>query len=108
MMASAFDGLNETDAALVRKRLLAGDTMISIRRDFFPADTAVSTISAARMRDMRDEVFEPLLADPDKVKSLAAGPCINPLTLNHPRATVDRHTRMARAAAKPVQIEMFS
>lgn len=105
-MASAFDGLNEVDAESVRRSLWAGETMASIRREFTDIEGNCS-ISAQRMRDMRDELFEPLLSDPDKVKALAAGPCINPLVLNRPKPIVERAARMARAASKPVQIEMF-
>lgn len=105
-MASAFDGIDCFQLDSIRHSLWAGESMASIRRQWLGAD-GKPTISAKLMREMRDELFEPLLADPDKVKALAAGPVINALELNKPRRIPDRHTRMARTAAKPVQIEMF-
>lgn len=103
-MASAFDGLSNFDADFIRRRLLAGDTMKAIR-DAFADGEGKSAISAKRMRELRDEFFEPLIADPDKVKELAAGPVLNALEINRPKRPIDRHTRMARP--RPVQIEMF-
>lgn len=100
-MASAFDSLDPFDANFIRQMFMAGASMAAIRREFS------NSISAQRMRELRDELFEPLLSDPEKVKELAAGPCINPLVLNRPKQTLDRHARMARKASRPVQTEMF-
>ncbi len=101
MMASAFDGLNVRDADKVRRAILAGKTKAYIREEY-------KSITPDRLRDMFDEVFGPLLADPEAVKALANGRCLNPSEIIRYKKLIDRHTRMARAAAKPVQIEMFS
>jgi hypothetical protein len=97
-MASAFDDLTPDDAGYVRNRLLAGDTMADIRR-------VMPGISARLMRSLRDEVFEPLLSDPEAVKDLAKGPVLNALTIIRYRQRPGRKPRMARPA--PTQTEMF-
>jgi hypothetical protein len=97
-MASAFDDLTDSDAEYVRKRLLAGETMADIRR-------TLPGITAKLMRALRDEVFEPLQADPEAVKGLANGPVLNALEIVRYRRRPGRKTRMARPA--PVQTEMF-
>lgn len=97
-MASAFDDLTRNDADRVRKRLLAGECMADIRRAF-------PGITAKLMRELRDEVFEPLIADPKAVKDLANGPVLNALEIVRYRRRPGRKTRMARPA--PVQTEMF-
>jgi hypothetical protein len=97
-MASAFDDLTPTDGEYVRNRLLAGDCMADIRR-------TLSGLSAKQMRALRDEVFEPLLSDPDAVKALAAGPVLNALEIVRYRRRVERAARTARP--RPVQTEMF-
>ncbi len=95
-MASAFDDLTRSDAEYVRRRLLAGETMADIRR-------VLPGITAKQMRWLRDEVFEPLQADPEAVKDLANGPVLNALEIVRYRRRPGRKSRMAR----PVQTEMF-
>jgi hypothetical protein len=97
-MDSAFDDLTPKDAEYVRTRLLAGETMADIRR-------ALPGITIKQMRLLRDEVFDPLVADPEKVKALALGPVLNALAIIRYRQRPGRKTRMARAT--PVQTEMF-
>lgn len=97
-MASAFDDLSPFDADYVRNRLLAGETMADIRR-------VLPDITAKLMRALRDEVFEPLQADPEAVKKLANGPVLNALDIVRYRRRPGRKTRCARPA--PVQTEMF-
>lgn len=97
-MASAFDELTPDDARFVRDRLLAGECMADIRR-------ALPGITAKLMRALRDEVFDPLVADPEAVKELAAGPVLNALEIVRYRRRPGRKPRMARP--QPVQVEMF-
>lgn len=97
-MASAFDALTLKDQEYVRSRLLAGDAMADIRR-------VLPDIPAKLMRVLRDEVFDPLQADPEAVKELARGPVLNALEIVRYRRRPGRKPRMARPA--PVQTEMF-
>lgn len=69
-MASAFDCISPENGALIRKRLLAGGLMKDIRAD-------LPGIDAKTMRKLRDEVFGPLVTDPQAVKDLANGPMLN-------------------------------
>ncbi len=96
-MASAFDAVSESDARYTRERLLAGDSVAEIRLG--------TEITARQMRAMRDEVFEPLISDPAKVKALADGPMLNPLEIVRYRNRPGAKPRMARPAR--TQIEMF-
>ena len=98
-MDSAFDDLTAGDAVYVRRRLLAGDSMADIRR-------VLPGINIRQMRALRDEVFEPLLADPEKVKALANGPVLNANAIIRYRQRPGRKSRVARPV--PVQSEMFS
>lgn len=97
-MASAFDDCTPANAEYVRTRLLAGETMAEIRR-------VLTGLSAKKLRDMRDEIFEPLIANPDEVKKLANGPVLNANEIIRYRQRPGRKTRMARPG--PVQTEMF-
>lgn len=103
-MASAFEGVSKVDAASIRKMLLAGSTMIEVR-DSFHDQHGRRRFNAQRMRDMRDEIFEPLIADPDKGKALANGPVLNANEIVRYRRNPGPRTRMARPG--PVQTEMF-
>jgi hypothetical protein len=104
--ASAFDGVNEADVRHIKQALWAGQSMASIRRDFIGLEGKF-TFSAARLREMRDELFEPLTSDPAKLAEMANGAIINALELNRPRKIADKFTRTARQASRPVQVEMF-
>ncbi|MFA7441673.1 MAG: hypothetical protein WCZ66_12025 [Sphingomonadaceae bacterium] len=103
-MASAFDELDPFDAEYIRKRFLAGDAMSDIRAEYRDGDKF--TFSLKRMREMRDEVFEPLIFNPDAVKELANGAVLNPLEVVRYRRRTGRKPRMARPG--PTQIEMFA
>lgn len=103
-MASAFKGVKRADAEDIRRRLLAGHTMIEIRNLFTDAKTGKRRFNAQQMRDMRDEVFDPLIADPEAVKALANGPVLNANEIVRYRQRPGRKTRMARPGA--VQTEM--
>lgn len=103
-MASAFEGVSKSDAASIRKMLLSGATMIEVRNHFIGAK-GKRTFNAQRMREMRDEIFEPLIADPEKVKALANGPVLNANEIVRYRRNPGPRTRMARPG--PVQTEMF-
>ena len=98
-MASAFDDLHPSDADYTRRRLLAGDTMAEIRR-------TLPGLSMRKLTRLRDEVFEPLVSDPEAVKALANGPVLNPLALIRYRKSAERHRRTARPRA--TQTEMFA
>lgn len=97
-MASAFDDLTDSDARYVRDRLLAGETMADIRR-------TLPGITRKLMCALRDEIFEPLIADPEKVKALANGPVLNANEIVRYRRNPGPRSRMARPGA--VQTEMF-
>lgn len=97
-MASAFSEATPSERVKIRKWLLAGETMAEIRR-------SLPGLSPKLLRQMRDEVFDPLLADPEKVKELANGPVLNPSEIVRYRRNPGRKARMARPA--PVQTEMF-
>lgn len=103
-MASAFDDVSTETAEHIRKRFLAGDSMADIRSEYVGLD-GHSTFTARKMREMRDEVFEPLISDPEKVKALANGSVLNPLAIIRYRRRPGRKPRMARPL--PTQIEMF-
>jgi hypothetical protein len=103
-MASAFDGLCQFDYDLIRRSLLAGDTMAEVR-SLFTGENGKPRFTVRRMREMRDEIFEPLIADPEKVKALANGPVLNANKIVRYRRNPGPRTRMARAGA--VQTEMF-
>jgi len=103
-MDSAFDGVTPEAAANIRKQLLAGHTMTEIRNDYIGAD-GKPEISIRAMRAMRDEVFDPLICDPEKVKSLANGPVLNANEIVRYRQRPGRKPRMARPG--DVQTEMF-
>jgi len=93
-MASTFDSLHPDNAALVRKRLLAGWTMKDIRTDLPGIDTKT-------MRKLRDEVFVPLVTDPQAVKDLANGPLLNANTMTRlPYAQAVVRAQRQRAAAE--------
>lgn len=101
IFVSGFKGVCEADAKLARERLLAGDTLAEVRAHFRGADGKLK-FSASQMRRMRNEVFAPLLRDPQAIKALADGPMLNPAQVvryRHPRE---------ETAAGAQQVEMFS
>lgn len=103
-MASAFEGVKETDAEQIRRLFLAGRSMVEIR-DHFVGANGRRTFNVQRMREMRDEVFEPFVNDVEKVKALANGPVLNANEIVRYKRPLDRAKRMARPG--PVQTEMF-
>lgn len=92
------------DREYIRKRLLAGDSMSDIRTAM--SDDGEAIIPMKVIREVRDEVFEPLEANPEAVKALANGVMLNPLDIIRYRRRPGRKPRMARPP-KPLQIEMF-
>lgn len=108
-MALGFDDLPTKVAEHIKARILAGDTMADVR----VSAARVASIqcqtklefTARQMRALRDEVFEPLLSDPEEVKKLANGRVLNALDIIRYRQRPGRKTRMARPGA--VQTEMF-
>lgn len=82
-MASAFDGIDPRVAEFIETRLLAGDTMEDVRTDgkrlaYVQGISPFPEITGYRMRKLRNEVFGKLQRDPEAVKALANGPCLNP------------------------------
>lgn len=101
IFVSGFIGVSDGDAKLARERFLAGDTAAEVRAHF-RGDDGKLRFSASQIRRMRNEVFAPLVTDPQAIKALAAGPMLNPSQIvryRHPREEV---------AAGAKQVEMFS
>lgn len=93
-MASAFQSISQANAEFVRKRFLSGAGMKEIRQD-------LPGIDAATMRKLRDEMFIPLLTDPQAVKELANGPMLNPCgSVRMPAAQQVLRTLKQKAAAE--------
>lgn len=93
-MASAFETLSPANAKEIRAKFLAGHKMVDLRKEY--------SIDAKKMRELRDEVFEPLLTDPQAVKDLANGPMFNPgamVKLPYARAVQVRLRQRANADA---------
>lgn len=70
-MASAFDEISKADGDFVRARFLAGALMKDITE-------ARPGIEPKLIRKLRDEVFVPMVTNPEVAKALANGPLLNP------------------------------
>lgn len=93
MAESAFDGLTAWDVSCIRAAFLRGETSAEVRREW-------PGYSAKKIKQMRDEIFEPLKADPDAVKALANGPVLNANEIVRWKAPRSHRT-------PPEQIELF-
>ncbi len=101
IFVSGFIGVGEGDAKLARERFLAGDTAFEVRAHFRGMDGKLK-FSVSQIRRMRNEVFAPLVNDPQAIKALADGPMLNPSQIvryRHPREEVAEGAK---------QVEMFS
>ena len=93
-MTSAFEGITPNNIHAIQMRFLAGALMKDVREEF--------SLTARQAREMRDEVFVPLVTNPAAVKALANGPMLNPSSMTklpYARAVITKERQRANAAA---------
>lgn len=102
IFVSGFDGVADKDRAAIHDRFLAGDTVSEVRGRFRDRDGKLR-FSVSSVRRMRDEVFAPLVGNPDAIKALADGPLLNPTNIVR-----YKHSREEVAAGIAKQQDMFA